>query len=475
MNAEHVDLSISGGVILTVSEGRIIQKGELAINGNRIIDIGPKNKLEKKYTAEKKIDASGKIIMPGLIDGHTHNAQIMLRGGFNDELTALPPIWMNLLIPYEKRLSDKQVKTASLLSSLNMIKSGTTSFVEAGGPKPNAIAEASLKSGMRSVITRSTIDIAPSIPMYEETDAIVNDYEKLIKKWHGMDHDRLKVWISMREVMLDSMELYEKLSHLADQYNTGVTMHLAEDRVEVDFCLENFGKRPIELMYEKGFLSKKLLAAHMIFINDKEAKMLEKTGTNICWCPYVDAYLMGPSRANDLLARGINVVLGSDGGAWGNMDLFEQARHGRVSSKIVSNSLYHDKIGVSSSDTIKMLTSFGGKALRESIGELKKGYKADILILDPNPNLIPNYDLEYSLVNMASSRNVDTVIIDGKIVMENRKIVTLDEDQILQESTELALELENQIEELKNALVGRVSGSPLASPIGRTLFSNSLG
>jgi 5-methylthioadenosine/S-adenosylhomocysteine deaminase len=453
MVAERADLLIFGGTLVTVSELGIVKNGALAIRGNRIVDVGPKNEVKERYRAEREINASGKIIMPGLIDGHMHNAQIMLRGGFSDEIANLPPIWMNFLIPYEKYLSRDQIKKASLLSSLNMIKSGTTCFVEAGGPKPDAIAEASLKSGIRAVITRSTIDIDPRIPMYEETDEIVRDYERLIRDWHGAGDGRLKVWISMREVMLNSIELYEKLFGLANDYNTGVTMHLAEDRTEVDFCLKEFGKRPVELMYEKGFLNEKVLASHMVFVNDREAKILERARANICWCPYVDAYVMGPSRVNDLLARGVNVIFGSDGGAWDNLDLFEQARHGRVSSKIISNSLYHDKTGLTSSDAIKMLTSYGGKALGEPIGELKRGYKADVLILEIDSNLVPSYDLEYVLVNMASSRNVNTVIIDGKVVMEDKRVITLDEEGVIHEGEELASELEDKIRELRDSLL----------------------
>jgi 5-methylthioadenosine/S-adenosylhomocysteine deaminase len=453
INVERVDLLISGGTILTVSDLGTIRNGALAINGDRIVDVGSRDEIKEKYKPEDEIDASDKIVMPGLIDGHMHNAQIMLRGGFNDEIANLPPIWLHFLIPYENYLSYEQIKKASLLSSLNMIKSGTTCFVEAGGPKPDAIAEASLESGIRAMITRSNIDLDSSLPMYEETNDIVKDYERLIKRWHGVDNGRLKVWVSMREVMLDSHELYEKLFRLSEDYNTRVTMHLAEDRTEVDFCLKEFGKRPVELMYEKGFLSEKVLASHMVFLNDKEAKILEKTGASVCWCPYVDAYLMGPSRANDLLARGVNVIFGSDGGAWSNLDLFEQARYGRVSSKILSNSLYHDKTGLTSNEVIKMLTAYGGKALGEPIGKLKKGYKADVLILEAESNLTPSYDVEYTLVNMASSKNVDTVVINGNIVMKNKQVITLNEEEVIRDARKLAYEIESKIEELKGTLL----------------------
>lgn len=453
INVEPVDLLISGGTILTVSDLGTIRNGALAINGCKIVDVGARDEIKKKYKPKEEIDASDKIVMPGLIDGHMHNAQIMLRGGFDDEIASLPPIWLHFLIPYENYLSYEQIKRASRLSLLNMIKSGTTCFVEAGGPKPDAIAEASLESGIRAIITRSTIDLDPSLPMYEQTDDIVSDYERLIKRWHGVDNGRLKVWVSLREIMLDSVELYEKLFRLSEQYNTRVTMHLAEDRTEVDFCLKKFGKRPVELMYEKGFLSDKVLASHMVFLNDKEAKILETAGASVCWCPYVDAYLMGPSRANDLLARGVNVIFGSDGGAWDNLDLFEQARYGRISSKILSNSLYHDKTGLSSSDVIKMLTAYGGKALGEPIGMLKKGYKADVLILDVDSNLIPSYDVEYALVNMASSKNVDTVVINGKIVMKNKQVITLNEEEIIRDAKRLAHEIVDKIEELKDILL----------------------
>ncbi len=439
---------------MLVLDGRIISKnksfrGALAVRDGDIIEIGPSKEIKNRYKAKKTIEAEGKIVMPGLVDGHVHNAQIMLRGSFSDKLLTLPPIWLNYLIPYESFLKPEDVKKCSLLTQLGLIKSGITSFVEAGGPYPDKIAEATAQSGLRGGISKSTIDVEPDTPMYQETDEIVEDYRELIENWDGKSDGKIKVWISLREIMLNSIELYEKLFRLSEKHDCQITMHLAESRTEVDYSLEKFGKRPVELIYEKNFLNERVLASHMIFVGDSEMEMLRKSGANVVWCPEVDAQLMGPPRVNDMLERNVNVIFGTDGGAWNRLDLFEQGRQGRSSVKMLNNSLYHDKSGLKYHQAFEMLTNNGSSVLKEPVGRIEEGYKADLIILDPKHNLVPSYDPTYTVVNMADSSNVETVIVDGKILMEEKEIKTLNEERIIGESKDLEEKLEDKIEDLK--------------------------
>lgn len=449
MSKEEIDLLITNGRIL--SENREL-KGSIAIKNGEIKEVNSHKEVNSKYESIEELNAKGKIVMPGLIDGHAHNAQIMLRGSFSDKLLSLPPIWLNYLIPYESFLDPRDIEKCSLLTQLGMIKSGITSFVEAGGPCPREIAKVTIKSGLRGVISKSTIDVNSDTPMYQGTDDIVKEYEDLLKEWNGRAGNRVKVWISMRQVMLNSIDLYNELYGLADKYKTQITMHLAESRTEVSYCLEKFGKRPVEFMYDNNLLNEKVLASHMIFINDKEVIMLRKSNANIVWCPMVDAYVMGPSRVNEMREMGINIIFGSDGGAWNNLDLFEQGRQGRVSVKMLTNSLYHDKTGLDYKYTFKMLTSNGEKVLNERIGKIEEGYKADLIILDPKQNLVPMNDPIYTVVNMANSSNVDSMIVDGKLIMENKEVKTLDEDKILNESRGLEIKLKDKINDLKRNL-----------------------
>ncbi|MBS3788080.1 MAG: amidohydrolase family protein [Candidatus Bipolaricaulota bacterium] len=449
MNQE-ADILIKGGTFVTPGEKEKSGKGMVLIDGE-IEEVAPTSYLKKNYDPRKEIDASRKIIMPGLVDGHIHNAQIMLRGSVNDRLASLPPVWLNYLIPFEKKLTKKQVKISSLFSMINMIKSGVTTFIEAGGPHPDEIAGAALESGMRGVVTKSTVDTDPDVPTYQETSEIIEEYEGLIQRWHEKK-DRIQIWPSLREIMLNSLELSEGLFDLKEKYNTGLTMHLAESRTEVDYCLENYGKRPVELMHDRGYLDTGVVASHMIFLNDKEIGHVAESNVNVVWCPTVDAMVMGPSRAGELLEREVNVLLGSDGGVWNNMDLLEQARQARTSSKLVSNSMYHDKVGIDVNHTLMMLTQFGEKAVGKPIGKLEEGYRADIIVLDPGTNILPGYDPEVSIINMASAGNVETTIVNGEILMEDRELKSLDESVIVEKTNRLADNLEGTIDNLKSEL-----------------------
>lgn len=447
---ENIDILITGGMVLL--PGAKLREGRgIAVKGTEIVDVASNSALREKYRPDQTIDAADRVILPGLIDGHVHNAQIPLRGAISDEMTTLPPVWLNFLIPFEDELTKEQVRISSLFSNLNAIKSGVTTFVEAGGPYPEEIAKAGLESGLRAVITKSTVDTDPGIPTYQETREVLDEYECLIQEW-GQREGRISIWPSFREIMLNSPDLIGGLFELKEKYDTGVTAHLAESRTEVDYCLEHYGKRPVEFFHDGGFLDEKVLVAHAIFVNDRELEILQDTGTNVTWCPSVDAELMGPSRAGEMLQRGVNVVFGSDGGAWNNMDLFEQARIGRASISQLNNSLYHEKRGIGVSSAIKMLTANGATVLDDQIGQLKAGNKADIIVLDSATNLVPRNETLDGLVNMVSAHNVKTTIVDGEVLMEENEVVSLDEEALTEVMNSLSRDLRDKIRKLKEDL-----------------------
>lgn len=452
---ERADIILANGIIVTLSRKGIIYGGSIAINGNKIAAIGRSDEILSKYYSDEVIDVKGKVVLPGLIDLHVHNVQILLRGSFTDKLTALPPIWLNFLIPFEANLTPDQVKTASLFSMVNMIKNGTTCFVEAGSPYPEKVAEAVLETGMRGIITRSNIDLDPNIPMYTDTERIIRENLKLYDEWHGRGNGRIEVWFSVREIMLNTIKLIDEFNRLARERNTYITMHLAEDRVEVDFTLEKYGKRPVELMFERGYLNDRVLAVHMIFLNSRETIMVAKSGASIVWCPYVDSYLMGLSKAIDLLELNVTVGLGSDGGAWCNMDLFEQGRIARTAAKLLSNMISHDKTALPAKTVLYMLTRNAAKAIHKlNLGVLEEGYLADIIVLDIDRcHLTPHYNIEEVIVNMARGSDVNTVIIDGKVVMRDRKILTVSEERVVKEFSRITDKVQPLINELRKRVL----------------------
>lgn len=433
----EVDLIVSGGDVVASPDGRVIRGGAVAVSGNRIAAVGAREDVESRYEAARAVDARGKLVLPGFIDLHVHNAQSLLRGWVGDELVALPPIWLSMLIPFEARLDRRHVEAASWLSMLGMIRCGTTCFVEAGAPWPDAVAEVAERAGLRAIITRSNIDSSPEVGMYLETGETVEENLRLFERWDGAAGGRIRVWFSLREVMLNTLELYEEFSALAEEKNTYITMHLAEDRVEVDYCLERYGLRPVELMYRRGFLSRRVLASHAIFLSPREVFMLRDSGASVAWCPYVDALVMSFPRVDALLAAGVNVGFGSDGGAWCGLDLLEQARVGRAVVKSLSNAAYYDKTVLTPREAFGMLTVNAAEAVHQRLGRLQPGYLADIITVDARkPNLRFTGDHVDALISSGGRCEVSDVVVDGRVLMEGGVVKVVDEERVLGEAAE---------------------------------------
>ncbi len=447
---EEVGLLVLGGTILDPRLG-VIMDGCVAVRGGRIVWVGGRDEAERRFEAGKIIDAGGGLILPGLIDLHTHNAQYFLRNWMDDKLLALPPIWLTMLIPFEAGLEYRHVKASALLTMLGMLRSGTTCFVEAGGPHPEAIAEAAAESGIRGIVTRSNIDLEPSLPMYLETGEVVEANRRLFEEWDGRGGGRIRVWFSVREIMLDTLRLIEELRMLAEEKDTYLTMHLAEDTVEVNWCLERYGARPVELLAEKGLLDNRVLASHMIYLSPREVEIAARSGVSVAWCPMVDARLMSMPRIDLMDAWGVNVGFGSDGGIWCNLDLLEQARVGRAVVKAASNSLYHDKTPLDSWTCLRMLTENAGRAVHMRVGRLSPGYLADIITLrwDPACPRLPG-DVAESLINHMRGIQVKDVVVDGEVVMENGVVKTLDEERVMEDAVETAEELSEMVGELRS-------------------------
>jgi len=450
---EEVDLIVSGGTLLTVDEKRrVILDGALAVRDGRILEVGERGRVESRYDAAEVLDARGKLVLPGFIDLHVHNAQSLLRGWIDDRLTALPPIWLSMLIPFEAHLEPRHVEAASWISMLGMLRSGTTCFVEAGAPWPEAVAGVAEKIGLRAIITRSNIDLSEDIPMYLETSETVRENLRLFERWDG--RGRVRVWFSLRELMLDTMELYEEFRRLAEERDTYITMHLAEDRVEVDYALEKYGVRPVELMYRRGFLSPRVLASHMIYLNSRELRMLRGSGASVAWCPYVDARVMSFPRVDEMLAAGVNLGLGSDGGAWCNLDLLEQARIGRAVVKTLSNASYYDKTCLDSWEALEMITRRGGAAVHQPIGMLKPGYLADLIAIRLRaPHLLPLSNPVETLINSARGSDVEDVVVGGEVLMRGGEVLKVDEEGVLERAGETASELVDLVEGLRERVL----------------------
>ncbi|RLG73203.1 MAG: hypothetical protein DRO23_09385 [Thermoprotei archaeon] len=450
MSRELVDLVVRAKYVFTMNPRReIITDGAIAICRDRIVSVGKKSEVEGRYRGEKVLDYGRAAALPGFVDAHTHNAQTLLRGVITDYEISIPPVWLRYLIPYESLLKPEDVKLIATLTQLNMIEHGVTTFLEAGGPYPEKIAEAVAETGVRGVVTMSTVDMG-NVPeaMKISTESAIKKTIGLIENWHGKAGGRIRVWFSLRQMILCTQELYFKFKELARKYNVGITTHVSEAHVEIEYSLEKFKKRPIERLYEIGFLGSNVVLAHAAFLTPKEVKLIAETGANVAYCPSIDHMLMSPPRVPEMLNLGVNVALGSDGGFKTGIDILGEARLASIVIKQYYGFPFHDRTGIPAEKFLEMATINGAKALMwdREIGSIEPGKKADIIVIDlSKPHTTPVNNPATTLIYCANAGDVVTTIVDGKILMENKKHTYRNVYEVVEKALERTEELMEEI------------------------------
>jgi cytosine/adenosine deaminase-related metal-dependent hydrolase len=258
---------------------------------------------------------------------------------------------------------------------------------------------------------------------------------EMIEKWHGAGEGRLQAWFSPRSVGGVSVELFREVSRLAQEYGVGMTTHWAEIQNNVDYTVETYGMLPAEFAESVGMLGKNVTFAHGICFEDRELDLLARTGTNICHCPVCNTKLaMGAAKVPAMLARGVNVCLGNDGMLDNNTaDLFREMR----TAMLLQRNTFEDALYPTAAEAIEMATIGGARGIMadDVVGSLEAGKHADIILIDTfKPHLLPLHDPVSAVVWAANGSDVDTVLIDGQIVMEGRRVLTMEEGTILKEA-----------------------------------------
>jgi len=430
------DILIKNVSVLT-KDFEINSNQTVAIQDSQIIAIGSSGSFtDGQYLSSEVIDGKGKLLMPGMVDGHTHTCQQYLRGRTADEY---PMVWARILVPFESNLTEDDVYEGAKLSALEMIKSGTTSFAESGGMHMHRVVDATVEAGLRAAITYSTMDSGGFIPnsMLTSVEEAVSRGEKFYKEYQGAGEGRVDIWFALRQVMTSTPELVQAMAEKAREYNTGLHTHLAEHRDEVKHCLQNYQKRPAEFLDSMGALGPNLLTAHNVLLSDGEISLLAERGVHLIHCPRNNYSSHGFPKTPTILHQGISVGLGSDGAASSSLSLFEEMRTLRSGMKAFWGLQIFDPTVMSAKELLKMATVGGAEAILhgEEIGVIEIGRKADLILIDiDQPHILPSHNLVNSLIETVTSADVKDVIIDGKIVMKNREVLTLDEEKILFES-----------------------------------------
>jgi cytosine/adenosine deaminase-related metal-dependent hydrolase len=283
----------------------------------------------------------------------------------------------------------------------------------------------------------ATEDTALHQGMWETGEESLQQALEMIDSWHGKGDGRLQAWFSPRSVGGVTVELFRRISELAEELNVGVTTHWAEIQNNVDYTVEKYGMLPAEFADHVGMLGENVTLAHGICFEDHELDLLAKTGTNICHCPVCNMKLaMGAAKVPAMLEKGVNVCLGNDGMIDNNTaDLFREMR----TALLLQRNAHQDPIYPTAAEALEMATIRGAKAImaEEQVGSLEPGKRADMILINvQQPHIQPLHDPLSAVVWSANGSDVETVIIDGKIVMEERIVKTMDEDRILKEVIE---------------------------------------
>jgi 5-methylthioadenosine/S-adenosylhomocysteine deaminase len=435
---QRADLLVWGGTVVTMDAGRrVLEDGGVAIRGDTIVAVGPRAELEERFDAARRIDAQGKIVLPGLINGHTHAAMVLLRGIADD--LALNDWLQKYIFPAEARnVTEDFVLWGTRLGVLEMLRGGITTYVDMYYFE-DAVARVSKEAGMRGVLGETIIDFpAPDNKSVPQALAYTEDF---LKRWKG---DPLVVAaIAPHSIYTCSEKTLQDSAALARKYGAPILIHVAEASFEAELSRAKHGMSPVAYLENIGVLGPDMVAAHCIWVDGNDMRLLARREVGCVHNPASNMKLAsGVMPVVDLLAAGVRLGLGTDGAA-SNNDLDEIADM-RLAG-LLQKSARGDPRALPAQQVVEMATIGGARALHleKEIGSLEAGKKADLILISvAQAHATPLYNVYSQLVYALQASDVETVVIAGRPVMENRRMLTLNEDEILAKARAYAKKIE---------------------------------
>ena len=423
-----VDLLVVNGTLVTMDKGhRVIEDAGVAIKNGRIVAVGQRRDIIRRFTATQTVDAGDRIIIPGLINGHTHVPMTLFRG-LADDLDLQE--WLTKFIfPAEaKNVSEEFVRAGTRLGLAEMIRGGTTTYCDMYYFE-DAIADETAKAGVRGVLGETVIDF----PVADnKTNAEAMAYvEKFVQKWKG--HELITPAIAPHAPYTVSEEHLKAVRAFSDRTGAPIVTHVSETKREVDDSIKAKGASPVEYLRRIGFLNDRVIAAHVVWPADDDFKTLERAGVGVVHNPQSNMKLAsGVAPVPRMMKEGVRVGLGTDGAASNNdLSMWEEMDTAAKLHKLSSG----DPKVMSALEAFELATIRGARALHmeKEIGSIEVGKRADlVLVLRDSLNQIPIYNIYSDLVYATKASDVQTVIINGRIVMRDRRLLTLDETAIKQ-------------------------------------------
>jgi 5-methylthioadenosine/S-adenosylhomocysteine deaminase len=431
----RADLMVTGDYVLTFNhEKRVVEKGALAITGDSIIAVDKASVLREKIEAREILDASGCLVMPGLINLHTHGAMTCFRG-LADDLPHQEWLYEHIFPAEAHYLSEETVYWGTMLAIVEMIKSGTTTFCD-GYFYEDGAARAVAVSRIRAVVAQGVIDFpAPGVP---DPRINVKAAEAFVFRWQGKS-PHLIPSIFCHSLYTCSPETLTKTKEVCRQHGILFQIHLAETMTEVEEIRKRYGRRPVDYLRDLGLLDAGTLCHHAVWVTDEEIELLKQNDVGVSHNPESNMKLAsGVAPVPEMLASGIKLGLGTDGCASNNnLDMFQEMDTAAKLHKVH----WSDPTLCSAVQVVAMASTGGASALgmRGELGSLEPGQKADIITIDLNkPHLTPMYEPCSHLVYAARGADVRDVIIGGRKVMLQRHLLDIDEKEIMGKVREIA-------------------------------------
>ncbi|HEX8473965.1 MAG TPA: amidohydrolase family protein [Pyrinomonadaceae bacterium] len=425
-NKTRVELVIAGGTVVTLDGARrIIEDGAVAINGGRIVEVGRASEIERRYAASQIINAGGRVVMPGLINAHTHIPMTLFRGLGGD--TDLNEWLTKYIFPAEaKNVTEEFVRVGTQLGLAEMIRGGTTTYADMYYFE-DVIAEETARAGVRGVLGETVIDFpVADNKTHEQAMAYT---ERYVAKWRG--HALVTAAIAPHAPYTVSEQHLGNIRAFSERTGAPIIIHVAETRKEVEDISRDKGARPVEYLARINFLNPRVVAAHTVHLNDAEIALLKRFGVGSVHNPSSNMKLAsGTAPVPQMLAADVALGLGTDGAASNNdLDMWEEMD---LAAKLHKHATGDPRV-LTAQQALEMATLGSARALHmeRDIGSLERGKRADVLIVDiDNIHQTPIYNVVSHLVYATKASDVRTVVIEGRIVMRDRALLTLDEREI---------------------------------------------
>jgi 5-methylthioadenosine/S-adenosylhomocysteine deaminase len=428
-----VDLIVAGGTVVSMDGARTIYNdGAVAVKGDTIVVVGPRSEVESKYLAAQTIDAKGKLVLPGFINGHTHVPMTLFRG-LHDDVTLNDWLYKYIFPAEKKNVNEEFVRWGTRLAAAEQIRGGVTTFADMYYFE-DAVAEETKAAGMRGVLGETFIDFpAPDNKSQAEMLAYT---ERYLKKWQG--DPLIHAAAAPHSIYTCSQKTLQDAAALARKYHAPILIHTGEMKKEWDDSLKQNGMSPVQYLDKIGVLGPDVVSAHCIYVDEADRNTLAQRQVGCVHNPSSNMMLAsGVSPVAEMRAAGVAVGLGTDGPAGSNndLDLMEEMDLAAKLAKITKM----DPLALNAKAVVEMATIEGARALHmeKEIGSLEAGKKADLILISlDEPNAVPMYEVYAQLAYALKGSDVETVVIGGRVVMRDRKLLTVNEEEAMAKARE---------------------------------------